>query len=118
MISLADVISDPDFAQSFTVTRTNGKFVAGGFQTTVKTLQAYGIIQPATSKDLEQIPEGDRVQGMMAFYTTIQVYTTSLKNQGLSDQITWDDEQWRLQYVFEWQDFGYWKALGVRMSGA
>lgn len=122
MINVAEIILDPDFAQWYTITRSvNGQFSWGGYQDLKQTLQTYGVIEPATSKDLEQIPEADRVIGMMAFYATIQLYTTQLLNpgvSGISDQITWDSQQWRLQHVKEYQDYGYWKALGVRMSGA
>ena len=117
MINVEELILDPDFGQTYTVTRSVGTFGPGGFQNRQTQFRIFGVIEPITAKDLEQVPEGDRVIGLMTFYSTVPLYITSVENSGLSDQITWSNEQWRIQQVLEWADFGYWKAFGVRMVG-
>jgi hypothetical protein len=117
--SMAEIVNDPDFAQSFTITRSSGSFVKGNWDNIPTTVQGYGVIQPATPKELSQIPDGDRVTGAVSFHSSQALYETHLiPSAGTSDTIAWNSQNYRLVKVFPWQDFGYYKAIGVRMSGA
>lgn len=124
MINLAEVVNDPDFAQSFVITRSQGgAFKAGKWQDATTTVQGYGVIQPATAEELNQVPEGDRVNEVKSFHSSSPLYETHTSggddpNARISDTIAWSGQNYKLVKVFQWQDFGYYKALGVRMSGA
>jgi hypothetical protein len=63
------------------------------------------------------VPEGDRVKGMMAFYTTTPIYTTSAAGNNISDQIAYAGDVYRIIKVGPWLAFGYNIAIGVRMGG-
>lgn len=67
------------------------------------------------------LPEGDRIAGLMTFYSTADkpIYTTRNKDddKGTSDELEWRGERYRVLQVFPYNDFGYVKALGTRMSG-
>lgn len=78
MISVQEVIVDPDMTapQFFTVLRSTGQYVPGGFQSTVLPIQAYGPVQQASPKEIAMLPEADRVSGMRSFWTTFPVYVT------------------------------------------
>jgi hypothetical protein len=94
MINLSRVVNRARLgAKPFTVTRTTGAFGLGGFLTTLVDLPFFGIIQPASDEDLQQVPEGDRVTGMMSFISQAEMYKTRSASEGsaagLSDVILW-----------------------------
>lgn len=124
MINVSELITDPDFAQSFTVTRTVGNWDAGNFVTTSTTLKMFGSIQPLNTKEMDQYPEGDRLKGMNKIYTLDQLYTTQTgptedgEDGQLSDEVTWQGERWKILNSQDFSDFGYYQAVAVRTKGA
>lgn len=121
MISLDDVVNDADLAQPFTINRSTGSFQLGGFKTAVTQVQSYGIITVAKDQDLQMLPEGDRVSGAMLFHSSTRIYLTEYdpadSTQHVSDIILWHNQQYRILYIAPWDDYGYWRATGVRMAG-
>lgn len=126
MINLAEVVNDPDFAQAFSIARSQGGEFddSGVWQDVTVDVAMYGVIQPATAKELLQVPEGDRVKEVKSFHSSQQMFLTRTTevldpNAAISDLVTWSTtgEQYRLVKLYPWQDFGYYKALGVRISG-
>lgn len=118
MLNVSSRLANPDFAQPFTIQRSSGQFVLGGFESTVRQIQAAGVITVAKERDLAQVPEGDRVTGAMLFYATQPLYVSN--NNGTaaaSDLITWRGDTYRIVKVWPYADYGYYKAVGVRMSG-
>jgi hypothetical protein len=121
MINVGRVVLSRNFAQlgGFTVYRQSGNWVAGRWEPSESTLQLQGTVTAMNPKDLEQVPEGDRVTGMMCFYSTQPIYTTraagDIESGGTSDEIEWRGERYRIMSVQPWQDFGYYKAFGTRM---
>jgi hypothetical protein len=118
LINVADIVSDPDLAQPFTIERSKGQFGLGGWQNTPESLPGYGVIQVATEQNLTEIPEGDRVTGSMVFFSAQPIYRThGGENPGLSDVLVWRNQTFRVMEVFSFADYGYYKAIAVRMSG-
>lgn len=115
MLDVSRILHSRSLAQpgGFTVYRKSGAWVAGRFvpQETQMTIQ--GVVTACKPKDLVQVPEGDRATAVMCFHSPEQIYTT--RNEGTSDEIVWRGERYRILSVIPWGDFGYWKALGVRM---
>lgn len=121
-IQITEMVVDQDFAQIFTVIRSTGSFQKGGWINTTETITMYGVIEIADSHQLYMVPEGDRAKGAMTFHTELPIYVTNddpqLSSTGhLSDIIQWRGNNYRLMDVKRWQDFGYFSATGVRMSG-
>ena len=118
-MNVARVANSPAFAQAYTVNRSVGTFQQGGFVSTTTPIPFWGIIQPATDEDLAQVPEGDRVTGMMGFISEQRMYETNVQqnSEGLGDTITWNDQLYRVVRVVPWKDFGFWKAIASRLSG-
>jgi hypothetical protein len=114
-IELADIITDPDFAESFTIRRSTGQFALGGYTTKQTNIATMGVIRPTSPDDLDQLPEGDRVQGMVTFWSPVEIRVTG--TQGTSDVIFWDGDDYRILQVFPSGRFGFWKAIGTRMTG-
>lgn len=121
MINVGEIISDPDFAQTYTVHRDNGAWVNGRWSTAPQRLQFYGPVFPAAVQDVQMLPEGDRVTGLMTFYTTsdqpFKVSRNVSDASGVSDQIEWRGELYKILQVMPYTDYGYLKAIGTRLSG-
>lgn len=117
--SIAEIVDDPDFAQSFTITRSQGgNWVLGAWVDSIVTVGMWGSLQPPTPEELDQVPEGDRVTAIIAIHCTQQIYETNVDHShGISDIVLWHGEKYRVIKVFPWNDYGYWKALACRMSG-
>lgn len=119
--SLARVVNDMRMAQPFVISRDAGAWQAGVWVPNPQDVPSYGIIQPSTPEELEMLPEGDRVKGAFTFHSSNAIYHTGVNNDGVestSDIIAWHGQNYRIVFVAPWQDFGYYKAIGVRMSGA
>lgn len=119
MIDVSEVITDPDFAQTYTIYRqTGGQWVNGRWVDGEVAFSVTGVVTPPNAKELEQVPEGDRVTGLMCFYATVPLYITRVDetDTGTSDQIEWRGDRYRLIQIFNYGDYGYYKALGQYMT--
>lgn len=124
-LNVSRVVNNPRFAKTFNITRSQGGSFdsTGTWQDAQVAIAMYGIIQPATPKELNQVEEGDRVKEVKSFHSSQAMFvthTTGLTdtNAGLSDLVTIaDGTQYRLVKLYPWADFGYYKALGVRIAG-
>src|SRR5574343_511969 len=63
MIDMSDIITDPDFMETFTVYRKTGTFGEGGYTTTEVAIDMAGPVIPANPDELAMVPEGDRLTG-------------------------------------------------------
>ena len=81
MIDMFEVVADADLQapQPFTILRSTGQFVSGGFSSAVASIQAYGPVQRATDKEIQMLPEADRVGAIMNFWWTKAIYVTTGK---------------------------------------
>lgn len=122
LVDISFLIEDPDFAQPFIVYRKSGNWKKGKFIQEEKKIKHFGIIQPASTEDIEQLPEGDRVKGVMCFYSRKDIHLTRTGNEetssGTSDEIEWRKVRYKIIQVMPYIDYGYVKAFGVRMEGS
>lgn len=115
MINVAELIHDPDFCQPYTLYRKTTVLVGGKSVPKEKALERRGVIIAANTKDLLQVPEGDRVKGIIAVYDTEPLQVTN--DTGTSDEIVWHNERYRLFQIWPYKDYGFYKALGQRTAG-
>lgn len=108
---------DPELgAQAYIIERsTQGKFVLGGFGDVKQFIPNFGIVQQSTPKDVQMVPEGDRVDGMISFWSVSRLFESHA--EGVSDIIRWHGARYRIMKVADRSDFGYWKAIATRMPG-
>lgn len=108
------LLVDPDLgAQSFTVRRRKSEWAAGRMTVTSdETFTAVGIIQPTTPEQLQFFPEGERREGTISVYTKEILHLTEGEN--VSDDVTWNGEQYKIIRVDRWQDYGYCVAYGQK----
>lgn len=78
MISVFEVVVDPDMTapRSYTILRSTGKFVLGGFESTTTPISMFGPVQQASNKEIQMLPEADRVQSARSFWSTQPIYVT------------------------------------------
>lgn len=78
MIDVSEVVVDTDMIapQPFTILRSQGAWVAGGFQSTTFPLTQFGPVQQATNKEIMMLPEADRVGAIRSFWATVPIYVT------------------------------------------
>lgn len=116
MIDVSDIVADVDLGgTTFTILRSAGAFVSGGYQDSRNSIPGSGIVQPQASVDLDQVPEGDRIKGFISIWSHQQVFETG--PNGLSDIIQWAGQNWRVSQSTDWSQGGYYKSIAVRMSG-
>lgn len=78
MIYVGDVVSDPDMGdpEPWTVLRSTGSWVAGGFASSTTPITAWGPNRQASNREIAMLPEADRVGSVRAFYWTQAIYLT------------------------------------------
>jgi hypothetical protein len=116
MINMGFLVADPEFAQSITVYRQNGAWVAGRWTAgTPTTLTLTGVITIPKETDLEQVPEGDRMKGAICVYTQTPLTVSNV--DGTSDQLLWanDGNLYRAAQLYPFADYGYYKCICIRM---
>lgn len=122
MINLSRVIRAPRFKQSFNVYRSTGHFGRGGWIEDVQNPPSFtmsGVIYPSSEQEIQQVPEADRIQGMMTFVTNDPLYVTRKGDteSGTSDKAEWRGELYRILSSFPYGDYGFYMAIGARISG-
>lgn len=123
MLNVSELINDPDFCQTFTVTRNTGDFTDGYFVTTPSAITMTGVIQPLNTEETNQLPEGDRLSGAIKVYTLERVYLTHITqpadNTGyIADEITWKGEKYKVIQSQNYLDYGYHRTIAIRKLGA
>jgi hypothetical protein len=78
VISVQEVVVDPDMIapQPYTILRSVGTFVTGGFQSVTTPLQTFGPVQQASNKEIQMLSEADRVGAIRSFWCTFAIYVT------------------------------------------
>ena len=132
-INLTRVVAGNMLPESYTIQRSTGEFTSNGWVQTPTNVLGYGVVSVADKQDLNMVPEGDRVTGAMVFHSQQRIYETQLDGgygqpsygaggfdeatQRVSDQIFWRGQLYRILNVSPYPNRGYWRAVGVRMSG-
>ena len=123
MIDVSDLMHDPDFSSRYTVIRRSGKWEGARFVLgEPKKLKYYGPVQPATSKELEQLPEGDRHSGTMQFYCappkTLHITSEDGQQANVSDEIVYRGHRYKVFSVKDWSEHGYICASAYKIGSA
>lgn len=123
MINVSRVLASTNFNQEFTVYRKKGHWDKGKIIQTEDTLTLRGVVSVASPKQLQQIPEGDRVTGTMVFHSPSEIFTTrasgteSTSTYGTSDELEWQGKRYKVISVLPYVDYGYYKAFATYMEG-
>lgn len=118
MIEISDLMSDPDFAQDFTIRRESGAFVEGEWIKSTADIAAYGVIQPAKSPDvLAFAPEGERQGNWIVVYCAAEVRQGNADDL-MSDVIIWRGDTYRVAKAKHWETQGFWQVWAKGFVGS
>jgi hypothetical protein len=124
MINVAELITDPDFAQKYKVKRRIVEWAGGRFkEVSNKTIEFFGIVQPANTDDLEEIPEADRVKSVTKFFCRPpkKLYMSegvASENPDEADRVIYDTiiykgSEYKIIKVADWSGNGYIRAFAA-----
>lgn len=120
-ISVEEIINDADFSQYFVIHRKDGQFIQGVWTVNAVTrkIECFGPVIAANEKEIMQVPEGDRIHGVMVFYTPRQIpMFTSHEDPGTSDEIHWGGRLYKIHQVNLYEHYGYFKGVATRLKGS
>jgi hypothetical protein len=118
LFTAPDALANADISENWTILRNNGRFATGGWQKSPEEIQAFGTSSPAGPREIDMIPEADRVSAIRVFRTTRPMFVTSADLSITSDTIVWKGQKFRVFRVFEYPQRGWWGAVATRMEGA
>lgn len=116
MIDVREMLYDPDFCEEFNIIRKTGDWVNHRWVDTPETITVTGIATPINSKDMDMLPEGDRISGLKTFYAD-QVLRGS-NDEATADICEYNGDQYRIFQVFEYNKYGFYKGIGKLIGGA
>jgi hypothetical protein len=85
----------------------NGRFTPGGYIDS--TIQA--TVQPATAKDLNILPEGERQKQIKAFWSLTEMRMSADTINTDSDLLVEKGKSYKVIHAFDRSDNGYYKVL-------
>lgn len=117
-INVARVINSSKWHTTFTVYRKTGDWVNSRFVQNDSSIDFDGASVPATTKDIMQVPEGDRTLEIRIFLTKKELYVTrNGEIKGTSDEVLWNGKRFKIVKVKDWREFGYYRSIGVCLEG-
>ncbi len=111
----ADLIDS--FGKPYTVTRraSNGTDRGRALPTTNSTIPIIAAVQPATGRDLDQLPELQRSHESKVVFTITQLMIAEEGGAFLSDVISIDGRDWQIQHLETWkssiEESNYFRAI-------
>lgn len=118
MINVSRVVTSPMLAQTVQVQRTGkGAWVDGVYTPgKAEAMSFKGIVTQASSRDMEQVPEGDRQKGAIRVLSTVPLYITGEAGSNLSDIVVYRGERYKVQSVTHDGDYGFYRAICTRLA--
>lgn len=112
MINVADIITDPMFAQTMTVRRAAGSFNEYGEWVggTSSEFTCIGSFQKATDLDLAQLDVGEIKTEIRKLLTPTEI-KVSIPDDSQSDRIIWRGRRFKVIRVSDNQDYGFFRAF-------
>ena len=111
LLNIEELITDPDFCQSFKVLRREGTWNKGRFNTTETEIDTYGVIDPQPTKEMQFDPNGVLLKGIIKVYTHLELYTTQKNNSDgksyNSDIVIWQGNHYIVLEEDNYSDYGY-----------
>lgn len=120
-LNLSRVVVSPRLRnpKPITVTRTTGEWIKGNWTPSITPtiLNPIAIEAGVSEEEVLQLPEGDRIQGLKKFFTTIPLQGATTGTT--PDQITSaSGERFQVKTVDNRMVNGFYSAICVRIKGA
>jgi hypothetical protein len=106
-------------SQKITILRRTGSWQYGTWVQSdqPETLTMRGIVTMASAKDLQQVPEGDRLTGSIKILTTERIFITDGSGHDTTDMVFWRGARYRVVTVTPDIDYGFYRSIGTRLDG-
>ena len=121
LLNVSEVLLSPEFIQPVKVFRKReGYFDKGKFIQREETFTFDMIVSAVSEKEIEMIPEGDRIKDAKTFHCLQEIFTTQDPDNGearTSDMLEWKKQRYKIISLTDNSDYGYYKAYGVKVRG-
>lgn len=103
---VSDVLSDPNFIDSFLVTRNIQTVGVDGNAVDEPTVipNVYGVVMPVDSAVIQKFPQGEIEHGDIVIYTTFRL--SDGKGTHDFDIVTWNGETYQVKSTNDWSRYG------------
>ncbi len=118
-VNLARVVHSPRMSQRITILRRGGSWQHGTWVQDEQPAAVVmrGIVTMAGAKDLQMVPEGDRVTGSIKILTTERIFITDDTYSGTTDMVLWRGARYRVVTVTPDVDYGFYRSVATRLDG-
>ncbi|GHV49914.1 hypothetical protein FACS1894216_01150 [Synergistales bacterium] len=114
LLNVSDVLDDPDFNSDFQVARrTRDTGDDGRSVVTEEILELNGVVQPMSDRDLERLPEEDRVNGGITVWCRQPLVTVG--EDHVADEILWDNSRYQVVHCDVWQYGDGYRQIQARL---
>jgi hypothetical protein len=73
------------------------------------------VVQPVKPEELEHLEEGRRTKGAIKIFCIEELKTADVEDQTQPDQVVWKDEEYQVEEVKNWSDYGgYYQAIAIK----
>lgn len=124
MINVSELITDSDFAQSFSITRVTAAIVQAGpgagelAATHPAPIPTTGVVITDVSPEaLLVLPEGLRSSRAIMVFTTIPLHTGGDEDP-ITDYVNYGPDVWKVAHLSPYGDFGFWQAIAIQSNRA
>lgn len=117
-MDVGELMIDPELgARGFTLRRSKPpKFANEGvLQPAYGETPMTGIVQPATAREIQLLPEGERLDAVISVWSADELRCGDGKLQQ-PDVLVIDGELFRVVKCEPWQQGGYWRAFAERFT--
>lgn len=116
-MDLSVLLTDPDFARPFAVIRRTERVdERGRADYAQERFDALGSIQPATPKELERLPEGDRHKETVAVFTATALRAGDEETGTAPDWLERHGALYEVTSLDNWTTEGFCHALAQRVT--
>jgi hypothetical protein len=105
-LDVTDILTDPDFADLFTVTRFVQTVTAGGMASNASNIinNVSGVVTANDDIDLLKMPEGELLSGSITIITKFRLTNGSGAQD--ADVVTWHGRTYQVKTIGDWSGFG------------
>lgn len=103
-LDVSDILSDPDFADDITITRTNITIERGRAVKNTETIEASGVVTTDTGDILDRLPDMRRVAGTILVHTTETLVVSDGERD--ADIIGWNGKRYTVTDVNDYSRYG------------
>lgn len=118
MISVRELITDPDFSQVIKVERRTAKVVNHRYVDTPSEFKCPAVVTINNPKNLSSDPQFERVTESINVFTNKELYTTGEygSNKNISDIVYFEGERYKIISVKNYGKNGFYHSICERMK--